>query len=208
MEEIKEEWRDIKGYEGLYQVSNFGRVWSNITNRIMKQKLSSEYFQIGLSKNNKQTFYCIHRLVAQAFIRNPNNYPCINHKDENKYNNISSNLEWCTYKYNNNYGTRLKRIRESNSGENHYLYGKHLSEEIKEKISKSMKGNIISEKNKERTREIRSKKVAQFSKDDILIKIWNSAREAYNTIGVNFKHISLCCLNKRKSAGGFNWRFV
>lgn len=114
-----EEWRDIEGYEGLYQVSNWGRVKSIKFNKeiIMKQKDRRGYKGIGLrKKGEKQKFYSIHRLVAQAFLENPNNLPCINHKDENKLNNKVENLEWCTYEYNANYGTRVERLREANLG--------------------------------------------------------------------------------------------
>ena len=114
-----EEWRDIKGYEGLYQVSNLGRVKSlarKINNqygkkeRLMTQKIDKDgYKRVGLNKNGKQIYYGVHRLVAQAFISNPNNYPQINHKDENKSNNKVDNLEWCDGKYNQNYGTINER---------------------------------------------------------------------------------------------------
>ena len=118
MDEI---WRDIKNYEGLYQVSNLGRVKSlnyRHTGReqILKPiKYNNDYLRINLWKNNKMKTHTIHRIVAQTFLDNPNNYPCINHIDENKTNNNITNLEWCTHEYNNNYGTRIQRTVESNS---------------------------------------------------------------------------------------------
>lgn len=91
---IKEEWKDIKGYEGLYQISNKGRVRSTRNNIILKPIISDKgYYRVDLSKNGNKDRVRIHRLVAQAFIPNPNNYPVINHKDENKSNNCVSNLE-------------------------------------------------------------------------------------------------------------------
>ena len=112
-----EEWRDIKGYEGKYQVSNLGRIKSiNYKKRkgcegILSPIYDSEgYCRVFLYKNNKSRKFTIHRLVAQTFIPNPNNLPQVNHKDENKANNYASNLEWCDCKYNQNYGTRNKRI--------------------------------------------------------------------------------------------------
>ena len=121
MEEI---WKDIVGYEGLYQVSNFGRVKSLAKykngnggskfwrkERILKPANTGRgYLMVVLIKEKKRTTYILHRLVAQAFIPNPNNLPQINHKDENKTNNVVSNLEWCDNKYNSNYGTRNVRI--------------------------------------------------------------------------------------------------
>lgn len=119
----KEIWKCIKGYEGLYQVSNFGRVrslgrWVKGKNgsirfyrgRILKPGTNTfGYLFVNLFKNNKQKTITIHRLVAEAFIPNTDNLPMINHKDENKQNNNVNNLEWCTSSYNNNYGTRTER---------------------------------------------------------------------------------------------------
>lgn len=115
-------WKDIQGYEGLYQVSNLGEVRSlnykktgNIQN--LKQTSNKDgYLKVMLHKNGKIKTYQVHRLVTLAFIENPNKYPCINHKDEDKTNNCVWNLEWCNYKYNNCYGTRIKRFSESRKG--------------------------------------------------------------------------------------------
>ena len=103
---MKEIWKDIKGYEGIYQISNLGQVKS-LHNKlgqkelIMKQNLKRNgYYQIRLKNNGKQKDYIVHRLVAQAFIDNPMKLPCINHIDENKTNNNVENLEWCTVEYN------------------------------------------------------------------------------------------------------------
>ena len=114
-----EEWKDIAGYEGLYQVSNLGRVKSLRNNKMRKEKIlkvkknTTGYLYLSLYKDNVGKNYLLHRLVAKAFLKNPNNYPCINHKDENKENNNINNLEWCTYLYNSRYGTRTERIVKS-----------------------------------------------------------------------------------------------
>lgn len=103
-----EEWKDIKGYEGLYQVSNLGRVMSFKTSnpKLLKPtKHYSGYLHIKLSKK----YFSMHRLVALHFLDNPNNYEDVNHIDEDKTNNMVSNLEWCSTKYNVNYGTRTQR---------------------------------------------------------------------------------------------------
>ena len=111
-----EEWRDIKGYEGKYQVSSHGRVKSLNYHREGKEKilkpevLKKGYLRVDLHNGAKRNKIQVHRLVAEAFIDNPNNYPQVNHKDENKQNNHVENLEWCTNKYNANYGTKLEKI--------------------------------------------------------------------------------------------------
>lgn len=87
-------WADIKSYEGLYQISNHGFVKSLITNKILKPKISSEYYAVNLYKNEICTTRRIHRLVAMHFIDNPENKPQVNHKDADKLNNHVSNLEW------------------------------------------------------------------------------------------------------------------
>jgi len=117
---MREIWKDIPGYEGYYQVSNLGRVKSlkrktgnkrNNEDIILKTYLRASYLFVRLRKDNKYKNYLVHRLVASAFIPNPDNLPQVNHIDENKINNIVNNLEWCDAKYNNNYGTKRERVR-------------------------------------------------------------------------------------------------
>ena len=110
-----EVWKPVVGYEGLYEVSNIGRVRSINFRNSGKAKVMSPSFNtwgyliVDLRKNNKRHSYTVHRLVALAFIPNPDNLPEINHKNEIKYDNTVENLEWCTRKYNINYGTAIKR---------------------------------------------------------------------------------------------------
>ena len=116
MEEI---WKDIKDYEGHYQVSNLGRVKSIKFGKeiILKQHINIKggYYYVCLLKNGKHKNYYVHRLVAEAFIPNSYNLPQVNHRDENKLNNNVDNLEWCTNEYNHNYGTINERISQSQS---------------------------------------------------------------------------------------------
>lgn len=108
---MEEKWKDIEGYEGLYQVSNLGRVKrilfvNNIITKPINKILNCSkidnlgYPQVTLCKNGHRKYLRIHRIVAKSFIPNPNNYPCVNHIDGNKRNNCISNLEWCNHSYN------------------------------------------------------------------------------------------------------------
>ena len=145
-----EEWRPVVGYEGLYEVSNTGRVRSldryDSRNCFRKGKVLSlfkdryGYLSVVLSCNGKYKTTTVHRLVAQAFILNPDNLPQVNHRDEDKINNNVENLEWCTAKYNNTYGTRQDRVRNSRIKNGTYTglskeeYWKNYYEKNREKI--------------------------------------------------------------------------
>lgn len=168
---MNEEWRDIKGYEGKYQVSNLGRVKSLNYNRekILKPRNSNGYLRVELHKKGKGKNCLVHRLVAEAFIENPNNYPIINHKDENPSNNIVSNLEWCTYKHNNNYGTHNKRVSNTR---------KHKG------LSKG--------KNNPKSRKVQCVTTG---------RKFNYIQEASEYYNIDRAGISKCCRGKLKSAG-------
>lgn len=195
----REIWKPIEGY-AYYLISNLGRVksverthttnnrWGKIDRvvkeRILKQtKVSGGYLRVVLCKNGICKTFLVHRLVAQAFIPNPNNLPEINHRDENKQNNCIDNLEWCTYKYNSNYGTSKKRISEKHKG-------KILNPEHKRKIANSKSISIV-----------------QYDKHMNVIAIWTSSKEVEKLTGINAGNISKACKGKRKTAGGFVWKY-
>ena len=195
----KEIWKPIEGY-AEYLISNLGRVksierthttnnrWGKIDRvvgeRILKtSKTSGGYLKVSLRKNGISNTFLVHRLVAEAFIPNPDNLPCINHKDENPSNPIYTNLEWCTYKYNSNYGTSKKRISEKHKG-------KKLSPEHIRKMADSKSISII-----------------QYDKNMNVIAIWTSGKEAEKLTGIDASNISQVCKGKRKTAGGFVWKY-
>lgn len=186
---VKEVWKPVKGFEGFYEISNYGRVKSKeryvlcknkptkIKGKILKFGInSSGYCFVIMVKDNIRKMHLVHRLVAEHFIPNVNNLPQINHIDENKENNHVSNLEWCTAKYNVNYGMRSQKVSEK-------LRGRYNREDI-------------------------SKKIKQLSKEGMLIHIFPSIREANRAIGKPSRHISECCHHKRKTAYGYRWEFV
>lgn len=178
MEEI---YKDIEGYEGLYQVSNLGNVKSLKDNngkyreKILKPSIRKGYLKVNLCKNKTIKNYSVHRLVAIAFITNTHNFPCINHKDENKKNNVVSNLEWCSYKYNLEYNNGQKRRGKANS--------------------KSLTNNPKI-----------SKPVGAF-KNGELIMTFPSTKEASRN-GFNQGHVASCCRSERKSHKGYEWRYL
>lgn len=184
---IEEIWKDIKGYEGLYQVSNLGNVRSLNYNRENKIKLLTPcikrgYKSICLRKNSKK-FFLLHRLVAQAFIPNPNNLPQVNHKDENKQNNCVDNLEWCTSEYNINFGTRNRKVGTKQSGELNPMFGKFGKKHHN------------------------SKQVNQFNINGEFIRCWDCVTDIERELGFLQSGISSCATGKRKTAYGYIWRY-
>jgi hypothetical protein len=150
---MKEIWKDIVGYEGRYQISNIGRVrrlayaYIDTIGRyrykpeciVMCSPNKFGYIMVDLRVNHSRKRVYVHRLVAQAFIPNPNNLPQINHKDENKANNYVDNLEWCTHAYNQRYGLKNQRMVETRRKNGTYL-SESISLETRLKISKALKG--------------------------------------------------------------------
>ena len=149
---MQEIWKDIKGYEGLYQVSNLGRVKRLSTTLIRKDGryvhfkehfvvcniAKMGYYMLDLHRyGSKRKRVYLHRVIAEAFIPNPDNLPCINHKDENKLNNNVDNLEWCTYAYNLTYGSNRKKSVETRRKNGTY---DNISQEARNNISKSLLG--------------------------------------------------------------------
>lgn len=182
---MKEIWKDIKGFEGLYQISNLGKVKSLskykkhsynsiafLKEKILKPLDINGYQRVILRKDNKSFNKFIHQLVAEMFIDNPKNYKEVNHKDENKTNNRVDNLEWCSHKYNINYGTGNQRRSKTEIG--------------------TKKG---------------TKKIYQFDLKNNLLKIWDSQLQIKKELGIPQSNISNCCNGKRKSTYGYKWRY-
>ena len=185
---MKEIWKDIDGYEGLYQISNLGRVKSLPRERktrscyITKEKILKQtknrngYWGITLHKDYKLKTIAVHILVAKAFVDNPNNYPIVNHKDENPSNPKVDNLEWCTVAYNNTYGSAIEKRRKNTN----YI----------EKAKKIMK------------------KVNQYTLEGELIKTWDSVKEAAMHYKVCPSNITKVCSKDYKQSCGFLWKLA
>lgn len=111
MQMILSEFKNIPGFEELYMADAKGNIYSCKYGKILKPgNIGKGYMAVSLTKNKKSKQYKVHRLISLTFLENKNNYPYVNHKDENPSNNSVENLEWCTPKYNANYGTRIKRV--------------------------------------------------------------------------------------------------
>ena len=121
MNRINEEWKPVDGFEGFYAVSNLGRVKSLGNDKSRKEKIlkpektKKGYLRVNLYRNGKMKHFAVHRLVAEAFLPNPEGFEQINHRDEVKDNNCVSNLEFCDCKYNINYGTHNERVAAARS---------------------------------------------------------------------------------------------
>lgn len=173
-------WKPVVGYEGLYEVSNCGKVRSveHYTNghhlmaKELTPKKSGRYFYVKLYKNAKPRTIRLHRIVAEAFVPNPMRKPQVNHIDGNKENNSASNLEWCTQAENNRHA-----------------------------IDNGLQNPRI-------MIEATKKRVRQFSMDGKLIKEWDSLTDAASKLGLQVSNISHCCKGRIRSTGGFKWELV
>ena len=181
-----EVWKKIKGYDN-YLINNDGDIFSLNKNKILKTpKGKNGYFIANLYNKGKIRTVCVHKLVAETFIKNNNHYPCINHIDGNKLNNRVENLEWCTYSHNTKEAFRLG-LQTTWTGTK---FGK-------EHPNYKFRGKWKTQK-----------PVAQYDKDNNLIKKFNSACEVERILNISMSHISECCKFKRKSAGGYIWRYI
>ena len=229
----------IPGYEGIYQVSTWGNVRSvdrysaagrKIKGKYIKAEINKGYKRLGLFKNGKQKQYPVSRLVAITFIPNPLNLRDVNHKKEfEKLNNHVENLEWCTPKYNYNYGTAIKRSCEKRIKKvyQYDLTGKFIKEwpsasSVKCEgfseicVSRCCKTNYKTHKGFfwsytkkftfKRKERYNSKSVYQYTKDNKLIRIWNSCTEC-ELEGFDHRHISACCNGKENTHKGYIWSY-
>lgn len=177
MEEI---WRDIPGYEGMYQVSSRGNVrslnWGNrgYTRNLYLKKHNRGYRHVELRKDGKVKSFTVHRLVATVFIPNPNNYSTVNHKDEDKTNNSVDNLEWCSMSQNMKHTIGLHQDK-------YHVEGKPFS---------------------------RNEKVVQMSKSGEVLRVWDNLISIKRETGWSQWSIDQCCRGIRKTAYGYSWCFT
>lgn len=187
----EEIWKDIPGFEGRYQVSSFGRikslprkVKSGRTYRYVKEHILScrydcrGYARVCIRIHPKKYWFSVHRLVAEIFIPNPNNYPVVNHIDNNPRNNCANNLEWCTQSYNVKHAYNCGRAKPN--------------------IIRNRNGKKIAEKIP----------VCQYTMLGDFIEKFDSIKEASLKTNTSAKGISLCCKNTQKISNNYIWRYA
>ena len=184
-------YKTIKDYDN-YIIYDDGTVWNTKFDRELKGSVNDlGYKRVGLSKNGQTQFFFVHRLVAEAFVPNPNNYSIVNHKDENPSNNCADNLEWCSIEYNSNYGGRNRK----------------LSESIKKYIKNNGCCGVAGKGGGEHPE---AKKVVMCDKKTHEeLRIFNSMKDAaiYLKMPSAQQNISAVCRGKKKSCGGFFWKY-
>ena len=183
---MREIWKDVVGFEGMYQVSESGKIYSTPrTDRmgrpqggtIVTPKTNNRgYWQIRLNKDGITHYRLLHRVVAEAFIPNNRNFPQVNHIDENKSNNHFENLEWCTNLYNRHHGTGIKRMAKNHDYK---------------KLAR-----------------INGKRVQQCKIDGSVVAIFYSVLEAQRQTGVHEANIRRCCYKQGRTAGGYKWEYL
>ena len=239
MEEI---WKDIKNYENYYQVSNLGRVRSLdrtikdirserlYKGKILKQSLCNwGYLTVSLKKSSKSKKFLVHRLVAEAFLPNPDMLEVVNHKDENKLNNCVSNLEWSTLKDNMLYSKRSNKrsiLQYDKTGKFIKIWNSITEAAEHFKVDISLLSQCLSGKNASAANYVwryysdnfpsqidtsdlnfSKKPVYQYSLSGTFIKEWESCSNAEDTLHIASGNISSACSGKLKTAGGFQWRY-
>lgn len=178
---MEETWKDIKGYEGLYQVSDRGNVKSIFYKRTRNEIILKQcnhfngYYQVCLCFKKKRKTHLVHRLVCNAFLDNPENKKTVNHKNGNKTDNRLENLEWNTYSENETHSYRILGKK------NHMLGKSHINHF--------------------------SKPILRYTIHGVYIDEFLGTHEAFKATGIHRGNINQCCKGKRNHAGGFIWKY-
>lgn len=190
------QWRSvpIPEYADYYLVSNYGDIYSIRSGRCLTPKSTLGYFRVVLSVGGITKNYSIHRLVALAFIPNPDNKPTVNHINEIKTDNYVGNLEWATHLEQNVHGTRIARAVEHT--------------DWKARTEKIDYEQIAAKHNYYEINRAQMKPVVQLSPDDKLIERFEGVSQAARALGIRPSHICCCLKGRRKTCAGYKWKYA
>lgn len=188
-----EKWKPMPGFEGHYLISSYGNVWSIRSSRLLRLKETPYgYLRVTPSVNGLRRDCAVHRLVALAFIPNPENKPTVNHINENKKDNRVENLEWATMAEQNVHGTRIERAAANTDWKNRRIdYGDVAAKHDYHNINRKQ-----------------MKPVLQFDRRGIFIACYDGVAEAARTVGIGAGHICCCLKGRRKTSGGYQWKYA
>ncbi len=190
---MSEEWKPILEFENEYYISNKGRVFSLRNNILLKpKKTKSGYYRVSLSANGRRKECMIHRLVAEAFIPNPEKKLTVNHINENKQDNCIENLEWATQAEQNIHGTRIARVIASTD-----YKARNINYEL-----------VAAKHNYHQINRKQMKPVLQYDKHGIFIARHDGVAAASRSIGISAGHICCCLKGRRISCGGYQWKYA
>jgi len=188
-----EDWKPFPGFEKDYLISNKGNVWSIRASRLLKLKITAGgYLRVSPSVNGYRKECAVHRMVALAFIPNPENKPTVNHLNENKKDNRVENLEWATTAEQNVYGTRIERAMAHTDWN-------------KRKIDYSV---VAAKHDYHQMNRKQMKPVLQFDESGTLIARYDGVAEAARAVGISAGHICCCLKGRRRTSGGYQWKYA
>lgn len=227
----------VVGYEGLYSASPEGHIYSYINGKYLKENKNHRgYPMVQLYNRGVTKRYAVHRLIAMAFVLNPENKPEVDHVNTIRDDNRPENLRWVTRKENCNNSLSLKHAGDARRGEKHYMYGKKWSEDVIRRRSEKIKGHVVSEETRrkigdanrgrklseERCKQMslarmgkyrgkdnpNAKPIKQYTKSGEFIRDWSCTAEAARVLGINAWSIYNCLSKRFKTGGGFVWEWL
>lgn len=191
----KEEWKPVAQFPNRYLISNMGRVWSTYSSQFLTPKLTQKgYLRVSLCENGYREECFIHRLVAIAFIANPENKPTVNHINEDKTDNSVQNLEWATQLEQNIHGTRIARA---------------ISHTDWATRSRKINYSVIASKHDYlHMNDSQKTPVSQYTLKGVFMRSFSGISEAARFLGISAGGICSCLKGKRKTCGGFKWDYL
>lgn len=201
---LEEVWKPVVGYEGLYEVSNLGRVRSLRYKKIKKLSLTKYgYYIVGFCINYKNNVHLVHRLVAEAFLPNPNNLPEVDYINTDRTDNRLENLRWVTRKENMNNPITIERAKDTFNKKTY-----HEKEKCLNNLKLGRLGHKLSEETKMKISKSHSKPIIQLKLNGEFVRVWESAYKAQKETGMCQASIQRCLVGKQQTTYNYKWIFV